>query len=211
MRIGGWQVKVFGGGMKKVEFVLPYVRGKEVLDLGIVAHVASACAQPNWLHRHVAGASCRCVGVDTQEDGVRALQDQGYDVRVADAQSLAIDDRFDVIVAGDVIEHLHDLRGFFSSVTRHLRPEGRLLITTANPWFFVRVAQALLTGRVYENPEHTAWYSLGTLRELLRRYQFVVEHAEYGSSEHFLYWFLFFPRIVRHTSIWLVCKRIDET
>lgn len=126
---------------------------------------------------------------------------------VGDASNFAVQRCFDVVVAGDIIEHLHDFKGFFHSVEQALKPGGKLIITTAQPYFFVRIAQAVLRGKVYENPEHTVWFSIGTMTELINRYGFKVVHAEYGSSEPFLYRLFFLPKVIRHTSIWIVAEK----
>ena len=197
---------IFGGGMRRVEFVLPHVRGKEVLDVGVVQHTAEAYDQPNWLHRHVCEAARRCVGIDTLAPEVERLAQMGYDVLVADAHGFDLGERFDVVLAADVIEHLHDHRGFFESVDRHLRDRGELIITTPNPWFWLRIAGAL-RGRVHENPEHTLWLSPGTLAELLRRHGFELESVVFGSSEAFLYKIPLVPPMIAHTSIFAIARR----
>lgn len=205
MKILGRQVKVFGGGMGKVDFVLPYVRDRDVLDIGVVKHSVEAYDQPNWIHRNVAAAARRCVGIDILDDECEVLRRRGYDVRAVDAQDFDLGERFDVVLAGDIIEHLHDQRGFFESVDRHLRPGGKLIITTPNPWFWLRILQAV-RGEVWENPEHTGWFSRGTLAELLGRYGYAIERAVYGSSEGFL-GKLPVPRLMRHTSLWVVAHK----
>lgn len=192
--------------MRRVEWVLPHVRGKDVLDVGVVQHTAEAYHQENWLHRHVRDAARRCVGIDTLEPEIERLRQMGYDARVADAQGFDLGERFDVVLAAEVIEHLHDHRGFFESVARHLRELGELIITTPNPWFWFRLAGAL-RGRVHENPEHTLWLSPGTLAELLRRYDFELTSAVFGSSEPFLYNIPLVPPLVAHTSIFAVARR----
>lgn len=204
MQIFGRLFRIFGGGMNKVSFIASHVRYKEVLDLGALGHGLHAVSRPNWVHRHLCLHARECVGLDFIEDDVIELRQDGYDIRVGDAQSFDLGRKFDVIVAGDIVEHLHDPQGFFTCCRTHLRPEGQLILTTANPWFFVRIAQAILRGHVYENPEHVMWYSIRTLSEMLRRHGFVATSVEYGSSEDFLYRLFFLPKVIRHTSIWLV-------
>jgi SAM-dependent methyltransferase len=211
MKILGKRIKIFGGGMNKVNFLLPYVQDKAVLDIGVVAHRAEAYQSPNWLHKHLVRASATCVGIDIVHEGIDHLTRLGFDVRFADAQQFTFDKEFEVVIAGDILEHLHDFRGFFDSVDGVLKPGGLLIITTANPWFIVRIAQAMLTNRVHENPEHTVWFSMKTLTQLLNRYRYSVLHAQYGSSEEFLSRYVFLPRIVRHTGIWMVARRSAET
>jgi len=109
----GKNLKIFGRGMNKVKFILPYVKGKNVLDIGVVAHVSKTYYRPNWLHKHIYKASKRCVGIDILKTGVKSLTDRGFEVYVADAQSFSLSEQFDVIVAGDILEHLHDTKGFF--------------------------------------------------------------------------------------------------
>lgn len=206
MKILGKNFKVFGGGFKKVEYIRPFVEGRDVLDMGVVAHDTKTYEHDNWLHKHIVTASKECVGIDMLDDGIAFLREKGFQVQVGDAQGFNLNRQFDVIVAGDIIEHLHDFPGFFGSVRKHLKPNGRLIITTCNPWFFVRCLQALFKGKSYVNPEHTAWFCAETLSELVRRFGFHVEESCYGSTESFLYKFFFLPHVIRHTSIWLVCR-----
>jgi SAM-dependent methyltransferase len=196
--------------MRRVDFVLPYVQSRDVLDVGVVQHTVDAMKRDIWLHKHIQAAARSCLGIDVEEEGISRLKQEGFDVILADAQHFDLGLKFDVIVAGDVIEHLHDLKGFFESVSNHLCPGGRLTLMTPNPWFGARILQAAV-GKPYENPEHTAWYSIGTLTELLDRFGFAVETSTYGSSENFLWKAVMVPKIIRHTSIWMVAKRLDET
>lgn len=77
MRFFGLEYKIFGGGMQKVDFILPYVENKDVIDLGVVAHKAEAYENENWLHKNLARVSNRCVGIDILEEGVEFLQSRG--------------------------------------------------------------------------------------------------------------------------------------
>ena len=40
---------------------------------------------------------------------------------------------FDLITAGDIVEHIGNLDGFFNSCFSNLKEDGSLLITTPNP------------------------------------------------------------------------------
>jgi SAM-dependent methyltransferase len=60
------------------------------------------------------------------------------------------DNFFDVIIAGDIIEHLMDTDVFLQELRRVLRPGGYLLITTPNiAWWWNRIR--LLLGKVPAN------------------------------------------------------------
>ncbi len=63
-----------------------------------------------------------------------------------------------------------------------------------------------MRGRVDENPEHTTWYSIGTLGEMVTRHGFAVESVRYGSADRFHDWLVFLPTAVRHTALFMVAR-----
>lgn len=203
MRIFGREV--FVEGTRKADWVVERVAGKDVLDLGVVEVGPESAHSEHWLHRHVAAAAKSCVGVDIDERSVLALQQMGMNVVVGDVCALDLPDTYEVVVAGDIIEHVHDVKGFLESVVRHLRPDGEVLILTPNPWFWVRFVQGL-RDNIREHPQHTAWYSPGTLTELLSRFGLEVTHWEWGSSQPGFYRFPV-PKPFRHSSFWVVARR----
>jgi 2-polyprenyl-3-methyl-5-hydroxy-6-metoxy-1,4-benzoquinol methylase len=153
-------------------------RGLHVLDVGCVQHDADAAAGPNWLHQHLVARSASVVGIDILSEDIGELQARGYDVREADAETFDLDQQFDVVVAGELIEHLSRPGQFLERAREHLRPDGRLVVTTPNPWAFVHVRRAAL-GAGRWNDEHTCWFDAQTLRQLLQRHGFDarIEHV----------------------------------
>jgi SAM-dependent methyltransferase len=85
-----------------------------------------------------------------QRSGLRVLQG------VADEASLHRDEKLDVIVMLDVIEHLPDPRGTLALLRRHLAPGGIIVITTGD---FGSVA-ARLCGRHWRlmTPPQHLWF-----------------------------------------------------
>jgi len=207
MKIFGKKIKIFGHGMEKVNFIIPYIKNKIVLDIGVVQHSRTAYELPNWLHKNLKKEARDLIGIDVLESEVNYLRELGYIIYCEDAQCFNLNRKFNVIVLGDVIEHLHDYKGLFSSIDKHISLNGKIIITTANPWFFIRILQGIMKGRIYENPEHTTWFSVCTLSELLKRYGYCLQKAEYGSSESFLFKLFFIPKIFRHTGIWFVFQK----
>lgn len=124
-----------------------------------------------------------------------------------DAQNFHFDATFDVVTACDVLEHLHDPRGFFQSVNNALTADGMLVLTVPNPWFFHRFARCLLKGNAGVNPDHVCWYCVDTIAEMLDRYGFEIVKLEYGSGEAFYYRLFMLPEILRHSSIFLVARK----
>lgn len=149
----------------------PHVRGETVLDIGCVAHDSEKRHDEAWLHDLVVRAADDAVGVDVLEDELAALEADGYDVTYGDAQDLSLEETFDVIVLGELIEHLVDFDGLLRSVDEHLAEGGKLVVTTPNA-MAVHWTALRLFDQEFVNTDHTCWFDATTLRQLLERYGF---------------------------------------
>ncbi len=103
----------------------------------------------------------------------------------------------DVVVAGEVIEHMSNPGEFLEAAYKALRPQGRLILSTVNVWCFLYYAfEVANTYRA--NFVHVCWYDRWTLTNLLNNHRFVIKKLWYygfpkGSGlrlSHILYVFL---------------------
>lgn len=138
-----------------------------------------------WLHDHLARAAAELVGIDIDAAGVADAVGTGYEAYAVDcADDGAVADLglepADVVVAGEVIEHI-DRPGPFLDGLRHLcRPDGRLIVTTPNAYGLINVAASVLGGIEINHPDHVVMFTWRTLTELARRHGWrVVETATY--------------------------------
>ena len=167
----------------KIKFVVKRCRGKNVLDLGCVQHNPRNYNSRYWLHKAIKKVAASVVGIDLYEIGVHYLKERGFDVIVADAQCFNLGRIFDVIVAGDVVEHLDNFDGFFNSCKRHMFRNSKLLISTPNAWYWRNIVKVIIFRKVIRNnPEHTCWLCPITLRQLANRYGFDFGEVMFGSS-----------------------------
>lgn len=183
----------------KIGFAVQYCKGKKVLDIGCVQHDPENYKSKYWLHKALREVSASLVGIDLSKTGVDYLRARGFDVIYADAQQFDLGEEYDVIVAGDVVEHLEDFGGFLECCRRHMHAESRLIISTPNPWYWKNMLKALLSEEVSNNPEHTCWLCVRTLRQLLRRHELEIGEVVFGSR----YWrdrLMPLPRGWKHTS-----------
>jgi 2-polyprenyl-3-methyl-5-hydroxy-6-metoxy-1,4-benzoquinol methylase len=118
-------------------------RDKHVLELGCAAgHVTRALVQQG----------CTVVGVENDEEAAKRAAEVAEDVLVVDLSSAddltqAVgEQRFDVVLAGDVLEHLPDPVGVLYAARRLLRPGGFVVLSLPNI-AHVDVKLHLLTGR----------------------------------------------------------------
>jgi 2-polyprenyl-6-hydroxyphenyl methylase/3-demethylubiquinone-9 3-methyltransferase len=83
------------------------------------------------LAQYVAGTPYRHIGVDIGLPGLRAARAHGVEVLAGDARRLPLPDGLaDVVVAGEVFEHVPDLTRVVAEVCRVLRPGGTLICDT---------------------------------------------------------------------------------
>lgn len=193
----------------KIDFVCSFTKEKDVLDLGCVQHNKENYNSKYWLHKAINYDALSLTGLDLSEDGVNFLNSKGFNVVFGDATSFDLDRKFDVIVAGDLIEHLSNLEGFLLSCKKHLSKGGVLLITTPNPWHWKFIVRAVTRGgHVPVNPEHTCWLCPTTLAQLVERVGFSVMQVEYG-SRYFRERMMPLPKGLKHTSFYVALEVLD--
>lgn len=166
-------------------FIPEKCRGKSVLDIGCIRHSAEFAANdPHWLHRKISTAASRILGVDYLPGEVEKLRAQGYNIVYGDAaKPLAIDEKFDVIFAGDIIEHLANFEAFFANCDRLLKTGGQLILTTGNPLYIEGIHYAALKKGILINPEHTCWMCPQAMAQLLDRFSFQIKESHFVENK----------------------------
>jgi len=149
-----------------------------LLDLGCARHDSERRQSFGHLHKQLSWQVYGdVIGIDILEEEVNSMREKGSDVRVGDAEDFELEENFDVIVAGDIIEHLGRPQSMLECARKHLKSDGRVIITTPNAWCWFFTAQSF-RGHVHSNDQHKCWYDKRTLGQLL-------ESAGYSSNiEH---------------------------
>ena len=134
----------------RIAYIQNLCRGKRVLDVGVVDHTVRSGQS---LHRSVASVASYCLGTDILPEAVKTLQARGLNVRLWDVTSEPLDEQFDVMICGEVIEHLGNPGGLFAAAARTLSPAGRMVLTTPNPFYMFRTRDNL-RGRCFDSVDH---------------------------------------------------------
>jgi SAM-dependent methyltransferase len=157
----------------RATFIEIRCRDQIVLDIGCVAHDVQRMSSPAWLHGRIATVARRCVGVDVLASGVEEMRERGYQVVLHDLTTglgpIAALGPFDVIVAGELIEHVAALNMLFTLASSALSDGGQLIITTPNPYAPARVRAGQL-GIVWENVDHILYALPSGIAELCERH-----------------------------------------
>jgi trans-aconitate methyltransferase len=159
-------------------FVTDLCRGRSVLDLGALDETAYQLkrGRGTWLHEAIAAVARQVIGVDSSdavpEGGLRTGPNS--EIQRADITNLGefVSTRGftpDVIVAGEVIEHLPDPLHFLHALGSIDLLRGRtLVITTPNATAVHNVAVGILSRESTHN-DHLCILSYKTLNTLLKR------------------------------------------
>jgi 2-polyprenyl-3-methyl-5-hydroxy-6-metoxy-1,4-benzoquinol methylase len=84
-----------------------------------------------------------------------------------------LDKRFDTIIAGEIIEHLDDPIQFLTACYQILKPGGRLILSTPNPYYPPVVwLERLMIRRFFYNEEHVFLFAPRFLVRLMERQGF---------------------------------------
>jgi len=120
-----------------------------------------------WLHQHLCKVSKSCLGVDILEEDIEYLKKMGFNAVCLDITHDTLDQQFDLIICGEVLEHLETPGYLFKNARKMLKPEGKLIISVPNPWYAGVVINSIFKGFYYlDNVDHIAWFDPCTICEL---------------------------------------------
>ena len=116
-------MRPLGGHARLLEFVGSHRR---VLDVG--------CSS-GYLARPLVERGCVVVGIERDAAAAEIAREVCEDVLVGDVETMELpfaDGSFDVVLCGDLVEHLRDPEGFLARVRLLLAPTGRVVLSTPN-------------------------------------------------------------------------------
>lgn len=108
----------------KYNFVNLVTQNKQpgkILDIG--------CANGEFLNL-MSHSGWETLGIEISEEGAAETEKKGIRVLNSDITKVNIKEKFDVIVAWDVLEHVQDIKAFIGVVTRMLKTDGVFIFAT---------------------------------------------------------------------------------
>jgi 2-polyprenyl-3-methyl-5-hydroxy-6-metoxy-1,4-benzoquinol methylase len=154
-----------------------YIKGKNVLDIGCVDHDFEESMKSrgdDFLHAFISKKAKKCLGIDIEKKEIEKMNEYGYKCLHANAENFNLGKKFDVIVAGEIIEHLYNAGKFLESVKRHMNKESVFILTTPNPFFFKYILKAVIKGKPELRHDHTCIFDPQTLSYLMEKHGFEI-------------------------------------
>jgi 2-polyprenyl-3-methyl-5-hydroxy-6-metoxy-1,4-benzoquinol methylase len=171
--------------MIREEIIKEYIRGKDVLDVGTVGQNS----QYN-LWQEMKQSAKKLTGIDI-------VMSQDKNIVLGNMESYVFNKEFDVVMLGDVIEHVDNQGLLLDNIRRHLKPGGTLILTTPNAKW-PTVFQST-------NSTHTLWHDKSTLSHILSRHGFEIIRFRYYYGNKRNYNIFLRPFIARHLML-AICK-----
>lgn len=163
----------------RVEFIKQACVGKKVLHLGCTnwPYTQDSIDNDMLLHNELDKTASELFGFDFDQEGIDVLENAGtknlFRADLEKLDNVDLSEKFEVIIAGEMIEHLNNPGLFLKGIQRFMTPETKLVITTINAYAAHRFAVYGLMGKKGVNepvhPDHVAYYSFKTLKLVVER------------------------------------------
>lgn len=173
----------------RIAYLSAKVQGRRVIHVGFVD---TGCQSMNeaagaWLHAHLAERATSLVGIDLDEAGVKEAVEAGYEAYAVDCRDreavagIGIPPA-QVVIAGEVIEHVDDPGSFLRGLHSLVAPGGQLVVTTPNAYGLFNVFGSLALVEV-NHPDHVLMFTWRTLTNMAARHGWTpVDTATYIPS-----------------------------
>ncbi|MEP6787086.1 MAG: methyltransferase domain-containing protein [Acidobacteriota bacterium] len=172
--------------VQRLDIITEICAGKRVLHLGCTnyPYTEGAISNDMLLHSALEKVSSDLWGLDADQAGIDILTANGSkQVIFGDLEKLEevdLDDAFEVIVAGEIIEHLSNPGLFLSGVQRFMNRNSVLIVTTVNAYCAMRFFYYGVRGKRGKiepvHPDHVAYYSYATLKLLIERHEMEISN-----------------------------------
>ena len=173
-----------------IVYIVSKVRGSSVLHLGCAGDYLKfgpdAC-----LHYQISKVTDWLDGVEIDSEALEKVkawvpEDSSGKIKyyLGDVQDLSFlyGNKYDIILAGSIIEHLSNPGQMLESFVELCAADGLVIIVTPHVFGLMQFLRVALYRKEAVNPDHTCWFSISTLSELCSRYNLVpVEwHTGFG-------------------------------
>jgi SAM-dependent methyltransferase len=151
--------------------LIPMAKGKSVLNVGAAGNVEYYLEgrRELWMHERLKSLAADLVGLDIDEDSVAFANARGEALVVGNCETAQLGRQFDLIVLSEVIEHVNAPVAAITNLVRHLKPQGKLFITTPNPTYYGTALRAVLNSPLNIYYDHVTTFFPENFAVICRR------------------------------------------
>jgi len=151
--------------------------GKRVLHLGCAGDSSLYEGRRASLHYRVHEVAASICGVEIDASAAAVMKKVLPESRtnryvvgsVERLEHLDLDEEYDVILAGSIIEHLSEPGRMIAGGAAKMATGGRFLVATPNCWGLIQFIRVAARRNEAIDPQHVAWYSPATLASIFER------------------------------------------
>jgi SAM-dependent methyltransferase len=129
------------------------------------------------LHQKLEAVCKELIGVDLEAASLDYLRTEHgignlYCHDAEHLESFPRQEKVDVVIAGEVLEHLNNVGLFFDNCGARLHKDGMVLVTVPNALSIKRMMASLVKRKEHVHPDHTSYFSPSTLSCIADRHKF---------------------------------------
>lgn len=161
--------------LDRLGYLTAVAQGRSVLHVGCAdwPMTEQRISRGQLLHARLRQTASFLFGIDISKQGLQVLRGHGYsDVGQMDAEDLVSDRKYDLVIAGDTLEHLSNPGLFIQKAADALAPDGEIVIGVPSAFSFNAI-RLWFGSTELTHKDHTAFYSPKTLSELCGRFGLV--------------------------------------
>lgn len=165
--------------VSRMEYFTNWCKDKKVLHLGCSSgtYMHDRIQRGTFLHGILNDSAQSLAGLDIDSESLAAMKELGFsDLYEGNAEKLEASDikeKYDTVIAGDLLEHITCPGGMLDGVKTLLKENGKFIISTNNA-FGLHYQIKRWIGRYKEHFEHVCFYSPETLVHLFERHNYTI-------------------------------------
>ena len=159
---------------KRIDFIFKHCKGKKVLHVGFAdaPFTQERIRTGDLLHLHLKKIASEVYGIDADKNAVSIYRSITQDEMVGDVSAETLPQEllhsFDIILLGEILEHIKDPHGLIERLHACLRANQRLLVTVPNYVSTDNIAAAL-NKKESVHADHYWYFSPYTLMKLFEK------------------------------------------
>ena len=169
----------FKSSTERNRIIINHCKDKSVLHLGATDAPFTEIKYKDdlLLHTQIMNVASTIRGIDIDQPSIDFLASKGINnIEEFDMNLLGqLNFQPDVIVFGEIIEHLQNLQTALQNLKSIMKPDTTIIISTPNLFYILNFLIVLLQNRECIHEDHKTGFTYGSLRQLLEANELNIE------------------------------------